>query len=58
MVDCFSCGKDFEESEEFVRKTEDYTLDENLDEIPIILAFYVCPYCGNFMFAWEEYKED
>lgn len=50
MHECFHCGKSFDETEVSEREREDYTLDEDWNDIPIMRNEFLCPHCE----SWTE----
>jgi len=50
VKECFHCQKEFDETEMNFQRYEDYTLDEDMNDIPIMRELYECPHCQ----SWTE----
>ena len=48
MKTCFHCDKEFDETLVQFSEFEDFTLDEDYNDIPIVRTLYNCPHCDSF----------
>lgn len=52
MIECTYCEKEFDEDESSDREFDDFTLDEQWNDVPITRHQYLCPHCE----TWTEGK--